>query len=230
MKILLVDDSADDRLIFKERSKGHDIHEAGSYQEGIGMIKRNYYDVVVWDYRFNGEEKTGADGVMFTKVMSPQTRTIIQTGLPDDIHSELADMVASKDESIEHVLKTIPPPISHEKKEPVLSVIGGYSKDILVMLTIMGVILTAGYKAFGEKLVEDTVRDSTTHKLAEQNKKEIDTLKNVVVQMQKDDEETHWNSLETKLIVRETASESVRAKVAEQMKEIKKQLRKEDKE
>jgi class 3 adenylate cyclase len=106
IRCLVIDDSEDDRfhlirMLRKDSQHTYDIIEAGSGEEGLALLERGPFDVVVLDYRLPGD-----DGLTLLPVLrrrAPQVAIVFLTGYTDQSVSqralaEGADHFLQKDE------------------------------------------------------------------------------------------------------------------------------------
>ena len=80
-KILLVDDDLgiSNSLAFLLRDEGYDVDVTTDSTEGAVLIKKNRYDVSIFDYKMRG--LNGIDLLKMTKVKNPQCAVFIISGM-----------------------------------------------------------------------------------------------------------------------------------------------------
>jgi two-component system response regulator HydG len=82
-KILVVDDDSTFCIMLKTflSKKGHEVDEAFSFDEAVGRIKADVYDVLLSDFRL--PDKSGMDLLVEAKRKSSDTIVILMTGYAD---------------------------------------------------------------------------------------------------------------------------------------------------
>lgn len=85
MKILMVDDSETDYILTRAsletgRDFRHALDWAGTFEDGLGAMKRNEHDIYIVDYKLD-QGKLGLDIVREIRLMGITTPVILLTGL-----------------------------------------------------------------------------------------------------------------------------------------------------
>lgn len=85
MKILMVDDSETDFILTRAsletgRDFRHVLDWAGTFEDGLGAMKRNEHDIYIVDYKLD-QGKLGLDIVREIRLMGITTPVILLTGL-----------------------------------------------------------------------------------------------------------------------------------------------------
>ncbi len=110
-RVLVVDDDHSVRLVVTKMLSrlGYEVSSADSGENGLGMFRKNSFDLVFSDY-----EMPGMDGVAFAasvKKSFPRTRIVIMTGAGKEIicsrKSMAVDEVISKPFSMAQIDSTI---------------------------------------------------------------------------------------------------------------------------
>ncbi|MEW6601180.1 MAG: EAL domain-containing protein [Nitrospirota bacterium] len=86
IKILLIDDDEDDYVVTRDllseaRGLKHSLHWVPSYEEALGMLCENKYDVYIVDYRLG--ERTGLDLLYKASCQGCRAPFILLTGVSD---------------------------------------------------------------------------------------------------------------------------------------------------
>jgi two-component system cell cycle sensor histidine kinase/response regulator CckA len=86
IRILLVDDDEDDRLLIRDMVQEAadarlELHAAGDFESAVAQIKSAPFQLFLFDYRLG--EKTGLDLLKLSLAQSPHTPVILLTGYND---------------------------------------------------------------------------------------------------------------------------------------------------